>query len=70
MAHPTARGSFGWLAYQTLLGVGVAVVLARVDAFLAAGTFLEVTRLFALMEEVVVDGLNFDDLSAMFAFRE
>ena len=70
MAHPAARGSFGGFAYQTLLGVGVAVVLARVDAFFAARTFLEVTRLFALVEEVVVDGLNFDDLRAMLAFCE
>ena len=68
MAHPAARGSFGGFAYQTLLALGVALVLARVDAFFAAGTFLEVTGFFALVEEVVVDGLNFDDLRTMLAF--
>ena len=68
MAHPAPRGSFGGFAYQTLLAFGVDVVLARVDAFLAAGTFLEVTGFFALVEEVVVDSLNFDDLRAVLAF--
>lgn len=70
VAHPAARRSLGRLAYQTLLGFGVALVLARVDAFLAARTFFEVTRLFTLVKEVMVDGLYFDDLRAMLALGE
>ena len=70
VAHSTARGSLRGLAYQTLLGFDVAVELARVDAFLAARTFFELTGLFALVKEVVVDGLYFDDLRAVLALCE
>ena len=70
MAHSAARGSLQGFVYQTLLGFNVVVELARVDAFLAARTFFEVPRLFALVKEMMVDGLYFDDLRAMLAFCE
>jgi hypothetical protein len=70
MTQSAPRSRFRWLAYQTILGLNMLLIVFLVNAFLAPGTFLEFASLLAILNQMLIYGLDFDDLGTVLALGE